>query len=617
MKIRNVLSLFDGISCGQVALRKAGIIYDKYYASEIEKQPIWITQYNFPNTIQLGDVENWRDWDIEWDKIDLLIGGSPCTNLSIAGNREGLKGEQSRLFYAYVDILNHLKKFNPNIKFLLENVESMSDSDKGIINSHMGCKPIMINSSLVSAQNRKRYYWFNWNLKKESLFGIPTCSIPQPEDKHILLKDILETGIASMDKSITLCADPINRFLNHQPQAYTCEPVRVGETGKGGQGMRIYSVDGKSTCLGGGSTFENYAYSIDDEIDLKHYVRDSDSNVIGTNAEKIISSETQKDDVACNHMCDYVSKKYDEFSKKKGYIPEIFSPYNMTELKEKAPTLTTSGCGSTNINGVVLFENVKSYAGRIVGRKLDENGKRIDNSDNEIVQKVELNDNPNKTNTLTTVNKDNIIVGKIGSCCLRYERTEEGKKLRKQYESGEIKHGYNEHRMLSPRKDGKTNTLTTVEKDNMIVFNIGINYFRDYGSKGKILTDEDEKVQTLTAAMGCGGGNIPAIATVSNNLDNINSKIYKVRGKSVCLNKKDNEEKHTYSINLPDGDYVIRKLTPIECERLQTVPDNYTKFGFDGTKNVKISNGARYKALGNGWTIDVITHILSFLEEPK
>lgn len=591
MKIRNVLSLFDGISCGQLALKKVGIEYDKYYASEIEKQPIWITQYNFPNTIQLGDVEKWKEWDIEWDKIDLLIGGSPCTNLSIAGNREGLKGEQSRLFYAYVDILNHIKKFNPNIKFLLENVESMSDSDKGIINSHMGCKPIMINSSLVSAQNRKRYYWFNWCLKKESLFGIPTCSIPQPEDKHVLLKDILETGMASMDKSLTLCArdykgigaDPINRFLNHQPQAYACEPICVNSQSGRADGLakqpscadRVYDVNGKSVALASG----------------------------------------WKQNIA-EPVCNYVSKKYDEFSKKNGYIPEIFSPYNMTEIKEKSPTLTTSGCGPTNINGVVLFENVDSYAGRLVGRRLDENGKRVDHSDNEIVQKVEINDDPNKTNTLTTVIKDNIILEKIDSCCLRYERTEEGKKLRKQYESGEIKHGYNEHRILSPRKDGKTNTLTTVEKDNMIVSNIGINYFRDYGSKGKILTDEDEKVQTLTAAMGCGGGNIPAIATVSNRVDDKNNKIYKVRGKSVCLNTG-NSDKHIYSINLPDGDYVIRKLTPIECERLQTVPDNYTEFGFDGTKKVKIANGARYKALGNGWTIDVISHILSFLEEQK
>lgn len=527
MKIRNVLSLFDGISCGQLALHRAGIEYDTYYASEIEKQPIWITQYNFPKTIQLGDVEKWRDWDIEWDKIDLLIGGSPCTNLSIAGNREGLKGEQSRLFYAYVEILNHLKKFNPNIKFLLENVESMSDSDKGIINSHMGCKPIMINSSLVSAQNRKRYYWFNWCLKKESLFGIPTCSIPQPEDKHILLKDILETGMASMDKSVALASGWKQNIA---------EPV-----------------------------------------------------------------------------CDYVSKKYDEFSKKKGYVPEIFSPYNMTEVKEKSPTLTTSGCGPTNINGLVLFENVESFAGRIVGRQLDKNGKRVSNSENEFNQIVEVNSNSDKTNTLTTVQKDNVVIEKINASCLRYERTEEGKKLRKQYENGEIKHGYNEHRMLSPRTDGKTNTLTTVEKDNMIVSDIGITYFRDFGSKGKILTDEDEKVQTLTAAMGCGGGNVPAIATVLENTDNINNKIYKVRGKSVCLNKKDISDKHTYPINLPDGDYVIRKLTPIECERLQTVPDNYTKFGFDGTKNIKISNAARYKALGNGWTIDIISHILSFL----
>ena len=118
-----VLSLFDGISVGHLALERAGIKVDKYYASEISKSAIKITNHNFPDTIQLGDICNWKDWDIDWYSIDMVIGGSPCTNISLAGNKKGLEGEQSKLFWVYRDILNYLKSINPNILFLLENVK--------------------------------------------------------------------------------------------------------------------------------------------------------------------------------------------------------------------------------------------------------------------------------------------------------------------------------------------------------------------------------------------------------------------------------------------------------------------------------------------------------------
>lgn len=189
MKPIRVLSLFDGISCGQIALERAGIPVEVYYASEIDKYAIQITQKNYPDTIQLGDVEKIDFTQFE-GKIDLLIGGSPCTNLSIAGNRKGLDGDESRLFWEYV---RAIKECKPKY-FLLENVESMSDKDKEIISQELGCYPCMINSSRVSAQNRKRYYWFNWGDMQYNLFGFPTCDIPQPKDKGILLKDVLESG---------------------------------------------------------------------------------------------------------------------------------------------------------------------------------------------------------------------------------------------------------------------------------------------------------------------------------------------------------------------------------------------------------------------------------------
>ncbi len=174
----NVLSLFDGMSCGQIALERAGISVDKYYASEVDKYAITVTQANYPETVQLGDVTKWREWSIDWASIDLLIGGSPCQGFSSAGNQLAFDDPRSKLFFVYVNILNLIKSANHRVKFLLENVR-MKKEYLGIISEHLAVDPIGINSSLVSAQNRFRYYWCNW-------------SFMAPDDKGVLLKHILE-----------------------------------------------------------------------------------------------------------------------------------------------------------------------------------------------------------------------------------------------------------------------------------------------------------------------------------------------------------------------------------------------------------------------------------------
>jgi len=177
--------LFDGMSCGQIALERIGIKVDTYYASEINKESINITQKNYPNTVQLGDVTKLDSSKLKsLGKINLLFGGSPCTNLSrtVINNYEhnqGLDGEHSKLFYEFVRILYEIE---PEY-FLLENVESMSDQDRDIISENLKVEPIMIDSALVSAQDRKRYYWTN----------IP--NIKQPEDKNLYIEDILETEV--------------------------------------------------------------------------------------------------------------------------------------------------------------------------------------------------------------------------------------------------------------------------------------------------------------------------------------------------------------------------------------------------------------------------------------
>ena len=167
----NILSLFDGLSCGQIAINKVGIKYDNYYASEIDQYAIKVTQHNYPNTIQLGDITKIKGSDLP--SIQLLVGGSPCQSFSSAGNRTGFDGK-SGLFWEYVRILNEVK---PKY-FLLENVK-MKKEWEDIITKEMGVEPISINSNLVSAQNRERLYWTN----------IP--NITQPENRNIKLVDVL------------------------------------------------------------------------------------------------------------------------------------------------------------------------------------------------------------------------------------------------------------------------------------------------------------------------------------------------------------------------------------------------------------------------------------------
>lgn len=174
-----VLGLFDGISCGQEALRRAGFQVDTYYSSEIDKNAIKVTQRNFPKTIQLGDVKNWRNWNLDFSKIDILFAGHPCQSFSFAGKGLGLEDARGSLVYYLAEIFQELKLKNPNFHFLFENVKMKSQFQEFLSNL-WGIKPIKINSSLVSAQNRERLYWTN----------IP--NIKQPEDRNILFKDIIE-----------------------------------------------------------------------------------------------------------------------------------------------------------------------------------------------------------------------------------------------------------------------------------------------------------------------------------------------------------------------------------------------------------------------------------------
>jgi site-specific DNA-cytosine methylase len=198
----NVISLFNGMNTGRQALENIGIKVNKYYSSEIKPYAIALTQYHFPDTIQVGDVTKWREWDIDWGSIDLILSGSPCQDLSAAGKRAGIHGAKSSLFFTFVDILNHIKSLNPNVLFLQENVGSASKLDVGIMSRALGVYPVRINSKLVTAQLRDRYYWSNIRTK-ENMFDIVT-DIPQPKDKNISFQDILTSGTTKREKAQAL-----------------------------------------------------------------------------------------------------------------------------------------------------------------------------------------------------------------------------------------------------------------------------------------------------------------------------------------------------------------------------------------------------------------------------
>jgi site-specific DNA-cytosine methylase len=305
----NVLSLFDGMSCGQQALERAGILVEKYFASEVDKYAIQITKKNYPNTIHLGDV---RMVDAnQLGKIDLLIGGSPCQSFSFAGKRKGmatknnieiltlehyieLKSQnfefegQSYLFWEYMRLL---KEVRPKY-FLLENV-LMGQRWERVLSRAIGCNPIEINSALVSAQNRRRLYWTNIGAVSSGLFGLPTSTITQPKDLGVLLKDVLQPT-EEIDEKYFLSEKMIAGFQKHairhkeKGTGFAWNPTegnkkgnclrangalcatdniivhntmpRSSTTGKGGSGP-LSCTDGKTYCLDTGGSTNAVEYS--------------------------------------------------------------------------------------------------------------------------------------------------------------------------------------------------------------------------------------------------------------------------------------------------------------------------------------------------------------------
>ena len=202
MPVGNTLSLFNGISALHLALDKAGIKHGQVYYAEIDKYANKVTEKHYPNDIALGDVTKWREWDIDWASIDLVGAGFPCQAWSVAGKQLGDKDERGMLFWTTLEIIAHVLKHNPKAKFLMENVKMKKDFEQYITyhtEQALGkVEKILINSALVSAQNRNRYYWTNFE-------------VTQPDDRGILLKNILES---EPDEKYTVSQDALPRYTD-------------------------------------------------------------------------------------------------------------------------------------------------------------------------------------------------------------------------------------------------------------------------------------------------------------------------------------------------------------------------------------------------------------------
>lgn len=363
------------MSVAQQALKELDIKVDQYYASEIDKYAVAVTQSNYPNTIQLGSITEADRWNLP--PIDLLCGGSPCQDLSIAKqDRQGLSGRRSGLFWDFVNLRNRIK---PKY-FILENVASMSKEARATISEAVGCEPVMINASLVSAQNRKRLFWVcKWG--GEKYIGI---DIPQPEDKGIMLKDIILDGATEMDKS--LCVDASyykGSSLEHYNSKSTRQLIFVGgvegsrlwlKDGKGlsrnfPQGQRVYSPDGKGATLsanGGGMGAKTGLYAVAQRG--RHIVNGKRKDILGAKTKQRI--EVEQSDKA--HTITSVQKDsmvlFVKENTKRGYAEATIG--DSIDISYQNSKTRRGRVGRGKVNGIMTSDNKVIVTQDFVVRKL-------------------------------------------------------------------------------------------------------------------------------------------------------------------------------------------------------------------------------------------------------
>tara|TARA_B100000424_G_scaffold18737_1_gene13505 strand:+ start:3764 stop:5377 length:1614 start_codon:yes stop_codon:yes gene_type:complete len=427
-----VLSLFDGVSCGQVALNNIGIKPDKYYASEIDKFAIQVTQHNYPNTIQLGDVCDIKAEDFD-EEITLLHGGSPCQGFSFAGDQLAFDDPRSKLFFEFVRLVQELK---PKY-WMLENVPMKQEFEQ-VITEHLFQYPHKINASLVSAQSRKRLYWTNIPLKEK-----------QPKDKGILLKDILEPN-ADINFDISEKTYKRIKMSERGQEFFTKDSEKIGTLIAGyhhlptdgayieenifAEGLdSMTTPDGKAWCVT--ATYGNAHPGSPHHSSERH-----ERTLIPAGIKQIGEADINGHD----------------------HQKRIYDPNG------KAPTLTSMGGGNLEPKVPVQDETIqetkitKAIGGQVVGRAYDEKGRRKDHHGSvagETTQMLEPRSDE-KSNALTTVSKSSIVgIEEVQS--YKEVRTENAKKKRKEMRQKTGK-DYTDFRdkELVPRDDGKIGTLT-------------------------------------------------------------------------------------------------------------------------------------------------------------
>lgn len=574
----NVLSLFDGMSCGQIALQRLGIKVKNYFAAEIDKHAITVTQKNYPKTIQLGDVT--KVFGIDLPKIHLLIGGSPCQGFSFAGKQLAFDDPRSMLFFEYVRLK---EECNPTY-FMLENVK-MKKEFEVIISKYLGIQPIEINSSLVSAQNRQRLYWTNINAHPSGFFGHLECMIPQPKDKGILLSHILEVNV---DKKYQL-SNKMMEYFNKRSKNYN--------QGK----INIRSEKGKSSCLTN-SMFKN---DISDNY-VNVGVVNQEGNLREVNKSTCIDSNYHKGmDNHSQRTMILDSRNNNAFIvASRGRNPE--NPKSREVGLKTEQMIEPRHDGKTNCLTSVQKDNLVCF-------NIQQHVKvRIHDVDVEGLKKLLKS---HKKITTKAISKAlNVPLTKVA----HWFRSDESfsipdaefwLQLKKLLNIGtdefdksimefDIKPNEYDQANRAYGTNGKNPTLLAGKKDNLIVHNMMPRSSTSGKGGSGHLTRTDGKTYCLDT------GQTNAIEIKGFDFDFDGNPRFRENGKAGTLKARArNDESCGQSVFV--NNTIIRRLTPVECERLQTVPDNYTKW---------VSDTQRYRMLGNGWTVDVIAHIFSFMK---
>jgi DNA (cytosine-5)-methyltransferase 3A len=516
----NVLSLFDGMSCGRIALERLGIKVDNYYASEIDKYAIQVSQANYPDIIQVGDI---TELDLSTlPKIDLIMGGSPCQGFSFAGKQLAFDDPRSALFFEFVRCVKELK---PKY-FLLENVR-MKKEYLDVISEYMGVDPIMINSALVSAQNRVRYYWTN----------IP--GIEQPEQRGIVLRDILET---QTDEKPVKDTERNQRHYRNDDEKSLCMTATMYK-GAGNNGMTL--VQQKPVKVGMNVEQVKVRKHEVDIISLQYLLREMKKECGKTN--KQIAEETNTPITKVEHWF----RTDSSFA-----IPSDDIWFRLKEVLGIETNLFDKEIMEFEYRDGVYESKQRVYS---------ENGKSPTLTAGNKDQYIETHDTPKQVGTAVDIKGHD-----------------------------QIKRVYSE--------DGKSPTLTTCgggHREPKVMVDKRVN------KPETISIDKDKKQLTIKEATKKGYTTIEDGDCFDMTFPNSKTRRGRnMKDKSNCLTAA-NYDYMRYEHSDKDKEVYWRKLTPVECERLQTVPDNYTNH---------VSNTQRYKMLGNGWTIEVITHILKNMD---